>query len=306
PVGRSRRRWRPSGPWPPTPGRWRGPLGVRMGPHTGEGILGGDNYLGLDVHRAARIAAAGHGGQGLVSGATRGLVANALPQGVSLRDLGRHRLRDLAVAEHLYDLVIEGLPAEFPPPRPLGTTPRNLPVQLTSFVGRDEEVAEVERLLDRARLVTLTGPGGVGKTRLALAVAERVRGPLDAGVGFVSLVGGTRPEQVLAATTGAGGGGKTRLALAVAERVRGRLDAGVVFVPLVGVTRPEQVLAAITRATGADLGRRTRRWRPWPSSSATAAGCCCWTTSSRCSRWPMTCRGCWPAAAVWRSWRPAR
>jgi hypothetical protein len=193
-----------------------------MGPHTGEGILGGDNYLGLDVHRAARIAAAGHGGQVLVSGATRGLVANALPQGVSLRDLGRHRLRDLAVAEHLYDLVIEGLPAEFPPPRTLGTTPRNLPVQLTSFVGRDEEVAEVERLLDRARLVTLTGPGGVGKTRLALAVAERVRGRLDAGVVFVSLVGVTRPEQVLAAITraiGADLGGTDAPLEALAEQL---------------------------------------------------------------------------------------
>jgi predicted ATPase len=204
-------------PWP-----MEGSLGVRMGPHTGEGILGGDNYLGLDVHRAARIAAAGHGGQVLVSGATRGLVANALPQGVSLRDLGRHRLRDLAVAEHLYDLVIEGLPAEFPPPRTLGTTPRNLPVQLTSFVGRDEEVAEVERLLDRARLVTLTGPGGVGKTRLALAVAERVRGRLDAGVVFVSLVGVTRPEQVLAAITraiGADLGGTDAPLEALAEQL---------------------------------------------------------------------------------------
>src|SRR4029453_15242244 len=128
PVGRSRRRWRPSGPWPPTPGRWRGPLGVRMGLHTGEAILGGDNYLGLDVHRAARIAEAAHGGQVLVSEATRGLVSNALPQGVSLRDLGRHRLRDLALPEHLHDLVIQGLRADFPPPRTLRATPPTLPV----------------------------------------------------------------------------------------------------------------------------------------------------------------------------------
>jgi class 3 adenylate cyclase len=97
-----------------------GPLRVRMGLHTGEGILGGDNYLGLDVHRAARIAAAGHGGQVLISAATRGLVSNALPQGVALRDLGRHRRKDIALPEHLYDRVIEGLPADFPPPGPSG------------------------------------------------------------------------------------------------------------------------------------------------------------------------------------------
>jgi class 3 adenylate cyclase len=119
-----------------------GPLRVRMGLHTGEGILGGENYVGLDVHRAARIAEAGHGGQVLISAATRGLVRSALPQGVALRDLGRHRLKDLALPEHLYQLVIEGLPADFPPPRTLGARPRNLPVQLTSLVGREEEIAK--------------------------------------------------------------------------------------------------------------------------------------------------------------------
>jgi predicted ATPase/class 3 adenylate cyclase len=175
-----------------------GPLRVRMGLHTGEGTLGGDNYIGLDVHRAARIAAAGHGGQVLVSAATRSLVRNALPQGVSLRDLGRHRLRDLTGAEHLYELVIDGLAADFPPPRTLGARRNDLPVQLTSLVGREAAIAEVTRLLDRARLVTLSGPGGVGKTRLALAVAERARGRFGAGVVFVPLVTATRPGQVLA------------------------------------------------------------------------------------------------------------
>jgi hypothetical protein len=175
-----------------------GPLRVRMGLHTGEGVLGGDDYVGLEVHRAARIAEVAHGGQVLVSAATRGLVAHTLPQGVSLRDLGRHRLRDIDLPERLHDLVIEGLPADFPPPRAPGARPRNLPVQLTSLVGREEEVAEVTRLLDRTRLVTLSGPGGVGKTRLALAVAERLGGRFDAGVVFVPLAGVTRPELVLA------------------------------------------------------------------------------------------------------------
>jgi class 3 adenylate cyclase len=189
------------------------PLRVRMGLHTGEGVLGGDNYLGLEVHRAARIAEASHGGQVLVSAATRGLVESALPDGVALRDLGGHRLRDLALPEHLYDLVIGGLRADFPPPRTVGARPRTLPVQLTSLVGREQEITQVSGLLERARLVTLNGPGGVGKTRLALAVAERVRGCFVAGVVFVPLAGVTRPELVLAGIARAVGpslGGQAR------------------------------------------------------------------------------------------------
>jgi predicted ATPase/class 3 adenylate cyclase len=179
--------------WPP--GR---PVRVRMGLHTGEGVLGGDNYVGLDVNRAARIAAAGHGGQVIVSDATRGLVAHAVPEGVSFRDLGPHRLKDIARPERLHDLVVEGLRADFPPPRTLDARRDNLPVQLTSFVGRKEEIAEVSRLLDRARLVTLSGPGGVGKTRLAVAVAERLRDRFAAGIVFVPLAAVTQPELALA------------------------------------------------------------------------------------------------------------
>ena len=160
---------------------------VRMGLHTGEGVLGGDDYIGLDVHVAARIAAAGHGGQILTSEATRALVEHALPDGVSLRDLGRHRLKDIERPEHLYDLIIEGLPAEFPAIRTVDARPTNLPPQRTSFVGRESELAEVTSLLAETRLLTLTGPGGTGKTRLALKVAADHLDRFSHGVFFADL-----------------------------------------------------------------------------------------------------------------------
>jgi class 3 adenylate cyclase len=163
------------------------PVRVRMGLHTGEGVLGGDNYVGIDVNRAARVAGAAAGGQVIVSGATRGLVAGALPEGTALRDLGEHRLRDINLPLHLHDLVIAGLPADFPPPRTLDASPGNLPGQLTSFVGREDEIDEAVRLLGRTRLLTLTGPGGTGKSRLALQVADRVRPGYRDGAFFVDL-----------------------------------------------------------------------------------------------------------------------
>jgi predicted ATPase/class 3 adenylate cyclase len=177
--------------WPPG-----SPVRVRMGLHTGEGVLGGDDYVGMDVNRAARIAQAAHGGQVLLSGATRGLVEHALPTGASLRDLGGHRLKDIAHPEHLHDLVLEGLPADFPPPRTLDARPNNLPAQLTSFVGREQEMAEVRRLLSGTRLLTLTGAGGTGKTRLALQVATEVLTEYGDGAFFVDLSSLTDPALV--------------------------------------------------------------------------------------------------------------
>jgi predicted ATPase/class 3 adenylate cyclase len=172
---------------------------VRMGVHTGEGVLSDGGYIGLDVHRAARIAAAGHGGQVLVSEATRALVEHALPVGVDLRDLGLHRLKDIEQPEHLYELLIDGLPDAFPPLRTLDARLSNLPVERSSFIGREREVGEVTGLLEGARLLTLTGPGGIGKTRLALKVAADQLGRFADGVYLADLTHITDPNLVPAA-----------------------------------------------------------------------------------------------------------
>lgn len=173
------------------------PIRVRMGLHTGEAILGGDNYIGLDVHRAARIAAAGHGGQVVLSDATRALSEPTLPTGVALQDLGVHRLKDLARPERLFQLDIVGLPVKFPSVRTIDARP-NLPVQLTSFVGRQKDIDAIGRLLEKARFITLTGPGGTGKTRLALQVAADVISRFKDGAFFVELAPISDPALVVA------------------------------------------------------------------------------------------------------------
>jgi predicted ATPase/class 3 adenylate cyclase len=178
-------------------------LRVRMGLHTGEGVIGGGDYIGIDVNRAARIVAAGHGGQVLISDATRGLVEQSLPQGVTVRDLGLHRLKDLDRPEHLHDLVIDELPADFPPIRSLDARRTNLPAERTSFVGRDRERAEITDLLKTTRLLTLTGPGGSGKTRLALKVAANHVDRFADGVFLVDLSDITDPGLVPSAIAGA-------------------------------------------------------------------------------------------------------
>jgi predicted ATPase/class 3 adenylate cyclase len=171
---------------------------VRMGIHSGESAVTDGIYSGLDVFRAARIAAAGHGGQVLLSQATRQLVERELPDDLSLRDLGSHTLRDLEHPEHISQLVIEGLAAGFPPLRSLGPPLGNLPVSPTSFLGREREVEAVRGLLrdDAVRLLTLTGAAGTGKTRLALESARGAATGFSDGAYFVALASLTDPTGI--------------------------------------------------------------------------------------------------------------
>jgi predicted ATPase/class 3 adenylate cyclase len=170
---------------------------VRIGIHTGEATFGGDNYIGPDLHRASRIAAAGHGGQVLVSETTRALVEGSLPEGVTLRDLGEHRLKDLSRPEHMFQAIAPDLPSDFPAPRAAEAERRALPRQLTTFVGRERERREVEEALGGTRLLTLTGPGGTGKTRLSIQVASEVMAEFEDGVHFVALAPIADPALVI-------------------------------------------------------------------------------------------------------------
>ena len=162
---------------------------VRMGVHTGEASKTATGLVGLDVHRAARVAAAGYGGQVLLSEAAAALVRDSLPPGASLRDLGVHRLKDLGRPEQIFQLQAAGLPAGFPPLRSLGNPalPNNLPAQLATFIGRDRELSEVRTLVESCRLVTLTGTGGCGKTRLGLQLAAELLDGSGDGVWLVEL-----------------------------------------------------------------------------------------------------------------------
>jgi predicted ATPase/class 3 adenylate cyclase len=169
----------------PADGRVR----VRMGLHTGAPTRLAETYVGLDIHRANRLCAAGYGGQVLVSKTTRDLVEHDLPNDLSLRSRGEHRLKDLQAAEEIFELIIAGLPGDARPLRTLDTRRNNLPNQATPLVGRTRELAAAQQqLLDsRVRLLTLTGPGGTGKTRLALQVAAEVLEQFADGVCFVPL-----------------------------------------------------------------------------------------------------------------------
>jgi predicted ATPase len=168
-----------------------GPVRVRIGLHTGEPLRAGEGYVGYDVHRAARIAAAGHGGQVLLSHATADLA------GVAVRDLGLHRLKDLSAPERLFQLSTR----DFPPLKTLRET--NLPIPATPFLGREHEVEQLAALVQRpdVRLVTLTGPGGSGKTRLALQAAAAAADDYDHGVWWVPLSSLGDPSLVANAAT---------------------------------------------------------------------------------------------------------
>jgi predicted ATPase/class 3 adenylate cyclase len=177
-----------------------GPLRVRMALHAGEAIpdTHGD-YLAAPLNRLARLLSTGYGGQILLSQTVQQLTRGALPAGSELRDLGEHRLRDLLEPERVYQLVHPDLPAAFPPLKSLEHRPNNLPRQPTPFLGREREVGEVVDLLrtDNVQLLTLIGPGGTGKTRLALQAAAESLDDFAAGVYFVPLASLSDPELVL-------------------------------------------------------------------------------------------------------------
>ena len=162
---------------------------IRIGLHTGESTTAGGGYVGLDVHRAARICSAGHGGQVLLSQTTRELVVNDLPTGVTLLNLGEHRLKDLINPEHIYQLSIPELRNDFPLLKTLSARPNNLPAQTSEILGREKDAEALKQLLLRhdVRLVTLTGPGGTGKTRLSLHIGTSLIDEFEDGVFFIPL-----------------------------------------------------------------------------------------------------------------------
>ena len=172
---------------------------VRMGLHTGEGHLAGDDYGGFDVNRAARVAATGHGGQIILSGTTHALVSSGIGARFTIRDLGRHVLKDVPAPEHLFQVDVRGRRTEFPALRIAETTAGNLPDRVTTFVGRSHEIDELRGLLQAARLVTLTGPGGIGKTSLAVELARDRAATMPDGAWFVALEAVIDPDLVAAA-----------------------------------------------------------------------------------------------------------
>src|ERR1700722_13836288 len=171
-------------------------LRVRMALHAGSAHERDGDYFGPAVNRVARLLAVGHGGQVLLSGACAELFQAEPPPECSLRDLGEHRLKDLAQSERIYQLLTPDLIADFPPLRSLEHLSNNLPAQVTSFIGREAEIAEITALIEQHRLVTLVGSGGVGKTRLSLQVAADLIDDFGDGVWFVELAPLSRGEYI--------------------------------------------------------------------------------------------------------------
>jgi predicted ATPase/class 3 adenylate cyclase len=244
-----------------------GPIRVRMGIHTGEPLVTEDGYVGMDVHRAARIAASAHGGQIVVSETTRRLLDADTP----LRDLGEHRLKDLIGAERLFQ-VGEG---DFPPLRTLGAT--NLPVVALPLVGREREVEElVAMLASGTRLLTLTGPGGTGKTRLALQVAAELVGTLQDGVFWVPLAGLTDPglvasevAQAIGARDDLTGFLRGRKLLLLLDNFEHLLDAARVVSDVLSAAAEVRVLVT-SRASLRIAGEHEYRLEPLPQRQAAA------------------------------------
>jgi predicted ATPase/class 3 adenylate cyclase len=238
-----------------------GPIRVRMGVHTGEPLVTDEGYVGIDVHRAARIAAVGHGGQVLVSQSTRDLVPD------DVRDLGDHRLKDLTAPERIYQLG----DTDFPPLKSLNAT--NLPVAASPLVGREREVEELAALLsDSARLVTLTGPGGTGKTRLALQAAGELVEAFPGGVFFVALA--SLPSEELVEGTIASTVGvrelselRDRRALLLLDNFEHLLDAAPVVAELLRAGKSAKVLAT-SRAPLRVEGEREYPVEPLPDAQA--------------------------------------
>ncbi len=164
------------------------PIRIRMSLHTGTAEERDGDYFGRTVNRVARLEAAGHGGQVLVSSATQELLADNLPEDVELKDLGVRRLKDLERPEHIFQVQTAGGAGEFPQLKTLDIRPNNLPVQVTSFVGREREIQEIRDLLKPARMLTIAGPGGIGKTRISLHATAELLDAFHDGVWFVDLV----------------------------------------------------------------------------------------------------------------------
>ncbi len=180
-----------------------GPLRARIGLHTDEGVVVNDNnYASPPINRCSRLMSAAHGGQVVISGSTEMLVREQLPEGMGLLDLGEHRLRDLGSPVRAFQLFSDNAPEDFPPLRSMDTFPGKLPAQVSSFIGREAEVARVARALGESRVVTITGVGGVGKTRLALQVAADLLPRYRDGAWLVELAPVHDPEDVVEAVAG--------------------------------------------------------------------------------------------------------
>jgi len=187
-------------PWGET-----GPLTSRMGIHTGTAEYRDSDYFGGTLNRASRIEAAGHGGQILLSQISYQLLEDERLEDVAFKSLGRHRLRNLDRPEHLYQAVVRGLTESFPHPRSMEVLPNNLPAQTTSFVGREREMAEIKRSLEKTRLLTLTGTGGTGKTRLSLETGAQLINEFRDGVWLIELAPITEPDRIVEAVATAVG-----------------------------------------------------------------------------------------------------